>query len=328
MGRLPGHLGPHGVDVYPKKQLPPEVTRLAGRRRGLLTAAQLDAHDINRTLRRRMVRDGELHRVARGIFAVKPPDAAGLALAGVLIARRDDPDRHAAVGGVHALDLPDLNPALRTTGPITIWVAGPQVPVREGPWRFRRDGLGRLQRAEPRWRIDHHDAALDVLAELPEDRALGLTLDLLREGRVNGHWLAMLLHGRLRHRHRGLLHGLISDAEDGVQSTLEHRYRHDVERAHGLPQPVRQARVGPNVVDAWYRQQQLAIELDGWRYHKDRVQTDARRDNARAAQGIVTLRFSWSDVVDQPCITARAVATTLRERGWSGKYRPCGRCPA
>ena len=50
---------------------------------------------------------------------------------------------------------------------------------------------------------------------------------------------------------------------------------------------------------------------------------DAHRDNAAAADGFLTLRYSWSDVNGRPCYIARQVAAALTQRGWPGKLSPC-----
>jgi hypothetical protein len=48
-------------------------------------------------------------------------------------------------------------------------------------------------------------------------------------------------------RWRADLHELIAAAASGDHSVLEYRYERDVERAHGLPEPIRQAPfAGPN----------------------------------------------------------------------------------
>ena len=54
---------------------------------------------------------------------------------------------------------------------------------------------------------------------------------------------------------------------------------------------------------------------------------DVRRDNAAAANGIVTLRYSWFDVTQTPCRVAAEVARVLADRGFTGAH-PCSpSCP-
>jgi hypothetical protein len=134
---------------------------------------------------------------------------------------------------------------------------------------------------------------------------------------------------RARSRWRDQLRQALLDVDDGVRSPLEYRYVHGVERAHGLPHPDRQAeavRQGSRIFrDMLYRKYRVAVELDGAASHPDEQRwQDKRRDNAAAADGIVTLRYGWADVTERPCETAREIATVLEKGGWSGTLRRCG----
>jgi len=137
------------------------------------------------------------------------------------------------------------------------------------------------------------------------------------------------LDARPKTRWRAEIREALEDVASGVHSPLERRYLRDVERAHGLPTADRQACAVQNgrVVrrDVRYRRYRVVVELDGAAYHPaDRRLADARRDNAAAAHGMVTLRYGWSDVTTRPCQVAAEVAETLRARGWTGQPRRCG----
>lgn len=141
--------------------------------------------------------------------------------------------------------------------------------------------------------------------------------------------LADSLQLRARARWRSELRQALLDVADGVRSVLEHRYLHNVERAHGLPRPDRQAEAdrhpGRIFRDIHYRRYRVAVELDGTASHPDEQRwQDKRRDNAAAADGIFTLRYGWADVTERPCETAREIATVLAKGGWSGALRRCG----
>jgi hypothetical protein len=102
-----------------------------------------------------------------------------------------------------------------------------------------------------------------------------------------------------------------------------------VERAHGLPQSRQQVpftkpggREGRR--DRVYEEYKVVIELDGRLAHPVEHQwTDKARDNAAAADGMQSLRYSWTDVTRQPCATAVEVAKVLRRHDWHGWIRPC-----
>jgi hypothetical protein len=153
--------------------------------------------------------------------------------------------------------------------------------------------------------------------------------DLIDEKRLRD---AMRQRAKLRWRTD--LYELIAAAADGDHSVLEYRYDRDVERAHGLPEPVRQAPfTGPNGQrgrrDRLYRDYGVVVELDGRLGHGPEDQwRDKARDNAAAVDGQQSLRFGWTNVRWYPCVTALQVAVVLRRHGWLGWPRPCSPgCP-
>lgn len=139
---------------------------------------------------------------------------------------------------------------------------------------------------------------------------------------------------RRRLRWRADLHELIAAAATGDHSVLEFRYHRDVEKAHGLPEPARQAPfTAPNGRrgrrDRLYQPYGIVVELDGRLAHPAEQQwQDKTRDNAAAAEGLQSLRYGWTHVTRHPCATAAEVASVLRLHGWDGRPRPCSPgCP-
>jgi len=146
--------------------------------------------------------------------------------------------------------------------------------------------------------------------------------------------LRAAMRQRTRLRWRADLHDLVSAAASGDHSVLEYRYDRDVERAHGLPEPVRQAAfVGPDGRrgrrDRLYKKYGVVVELDGQVAHQtEDVWRDKARDNAAAMDGQQSLRYGWAQVRWHPCATALQVAAVLRRHGWDGWPRPCSPgCP-
>ena len=77
--------------------------------------------------------------------------------------------------------------------------------------------------------------------------------------------------------------------------------------------------------DVLYREYLVAVETDGRLAHPAEGQwRDVRRDNAAAADGIITLRYGWSDVISRSCAVAAEVGAVLVRRGWPGPVRRCG----
>jgi hypothetical protein len=134
-------------------------------------------------------------------------------------------------------------------------------------------------------------------------------------------------HKKLRWRRE--LDEIITMAAGGTHSPLEYRHDRDVQRAHGLPEPARQAKFAKPDGSVGYRDRcypqygGLVIELDGRRFHPDeRRGLDQERDNQAAVTGS-TLRYGWTDVTRRACETARQEAEALHHRGWAGQLRPC-----
>jgi very-short-patch-repair endonuclease len=145
--------------------------------------------------------------------------------------------------------------------------------------------------------------------------------------------LRAALGQRARIRWRSELAIALDDIAAGAHSVLELRYVRRVERAHRLPRARRQVRsaIGQHTGyrDALYTEFGVAVETDGRAAHPAEAHwQDQRRDNAAAADGIVTLRYSWTDITQRPCLVAAQVAAALRSRGWHDTSRPCGpTCP-
>ena len=143
------------------------------------------------------------------------------------------------------------------------------------------------------------------------------------------------LEGRARTPNRGELTAVLADVATGTCSALEHLFLTQVVRAHGLPEPLRQA---PRVVeddggrhefrDAEWEEHSLVVELDSRLFHDNAGQRDRdlERDLDDVTDGRVTARLGWGQVTRRACRTARRLERLLRARGWSGALSPCPDC--
>jgi hypothetical protein len=181
----------------------------------------------------------------------------------------------------------------------------------------------------PRTRIE--ETVLDLAHAADSlDEALALILGACAGRRTTPEFLAAAMRKRPRMRWRASVTGALADAVAGVHSLLEHRYLYRVERGHGLPTGRRQAptRRGSRrqYSDVAYKKYRTLVELDGRAAHPGEARwRDIRRDNANAADGHMTLRYSWIDVSEHSCEVAQEIARVLHRRGWTGKLRRCGR---
>jgi len=191
----------------------------------------------------------------------------------------------------------------------------------------RLDQARHPARTPPRTRIE--ETTLDLVqASSCIDQALAWLASACGRRLTTPGLLLSSMAARPKLRWRTGLVGALTDVSDGIHSVLEWHYVRDVERGHGLPRAKRQAvsRVGGRTryLDNHYREFGVAVELDGHAAHPaDARWRDIRRDNASAEAGIVTLRYGWADVTEEPCRVAAEVANVLRRHGWTGRLRAC-----
>ena len=101
-----------------------------------------------------------------------------------------------------------------------------------------------------------------------------------------------------------------------TDSELERRFLSLARRA-GLPRPHAGSYLNGYKVDFFWPELGLVVETDGLRYHRTPAQQarDRERDQAHAAAGMTPLRFTHSQVTQQPdrvAATLAAVAQRLR----------------
>jgi very-short-patch-repair endonuclease len=210
------------------------------------------------------------------------------------------------------------------------------------PWSHRcpdRPGIqlhrSRIARRQAKGRHPPQVCVEDTVLDRSDDAAtadavVGFVVTAILKGATTPALLRASLARRARARWRDLLNDLLDDGA-GIESTLEWRYRRDVERRHALPEGVRQDVVataaGRERRDVLYKAQRLVVELDGRLGHDgDNRFKDMRRDNSAAARGETCLRYGWSDVASRPCQVAAQVAEILQLHGWSGVMRRCSDC--
>ena len=298
-------------------KLPDAVRCLAHRQAGALSIEQLRGQGVTNGVVYRMMNDGLLRRVTRGIYALEADSWLQMVWVAVLIG-----GSAAVIGGRAAAYLNDLV----STQPdeIDCYVGlNVQPRVAAGPWRFIR--AHRLGRGEPP-RTTNIQTILDASKNMTDDEIAALIAQAGR--RVQSRDILAQLAALERHPRRQALREIVGDISQGAQSALEVRYARDVERAHGLPPMVRQANItGYARLDGIYPRYGVIVEVDGRRYHAGiAARGDADRDNQHLLAGLVTMRFTWHQVADYPCEVARQVGTVLKQAGWMGLTKPCRRC--
>ena len=104
-----------------------------------------------------------------------------------------------------------------------------------------------------------------------------------------------------------------------VRSELEHRFL-ELVRAAGLPPPETNVKITARgrryEIDCLWREQRVAVELDGRAAHARTTafEPDRRKDAALNAIGLRPLRFTWLRVSREPGDVIAELDATLRTR--------------
>lgn len=311
--------------------IPEELREIAGFQDGVLSRKQALEAGLSRDALRSRLQSGRWQRVYPGVLATftGPIPRQATLWAAVLRAGPGAMLSHHTAAEVDGL-------VRRRSTLIHVTVPGPRhvvpIPGLVIHRSERAESARHPSRTPPRTRIE--ETVLDLAGSARSfDEAfnwlcLACAGRLVTPARVRE---AMSERGKMRWRAE-ISVGL-DEVSSGVHSWLERRYLHDVERRHGLPPAVRQAKhrrgLRTGYSDILYEDYGVVVETDGQAAHPDPVRwLDAARDNAAAARGIITLRYPYSDLATRPCEVAAEVAAVLRRQGWDGMPRGCGpSCP-
>jgi very-short-patch-repair endonuclease len=308
------------------EQLPPGCLRLLELQRGVIASWQAEPAALTRARMKNLVRSGRWQQLHVGVYATftgRPPRDAVMWAAVLRAGPR------AILSHETAAELDGLVDKHSKLLHVTIPVSQRLRPIAG----FAIHRSSRILEARDPWLLPPRTMIEETVLDLAEkaasfDDVIALLARACQRRLTFPVLIQLRVEMRAKLRWRSEILEALGDVADGVHSPLEHRYRRDVERAHGLPTAKRQAQAvqgGRGIQrDVFYRQYGVVVELDGKASHADRRIEDNRRDNAAAARGLITLRYSWADVTERRCATAFEVGTTLRRRGWPGPIRRCG----
>jgi hypothetical protein len=309
------------------RPIPAACLELADRQSGVISRQQALAAGLPSEVIDRQLRNDRWQSLQFGVYSIYTcvPQRDAVLWAAVLRAGRDAVLSHQTAAEV--LRIVDRQSSLiHVTIPVQRQVQRiPEMVIhRSGRVRDARHPT----MLPPCTRVE--DTVLDLTAQTANfDIAVSAACAACQRRLTTADLLLSAMSKRERQRWRGELTSALADIGDGVHSLLEYRYVNWVERPHQLPRASRQAKVvcGPRTwyLDNLYREYGLCVELDGQEANpQERRWLDIRRDNAAAAEGLVTLRYGWADVNRRPCQTAAQLDAVLQESGWTGSARPCG----
>jgi predicted transcriptional regulator of viral defense system len=100
-----------------------------------------------------------------------------------------------------------------------------------------------------------------------------------------------------------------------TRSELESRFL-DLIADAGLPHPAVNSWVAGFEIDAVWAKERLAVELDGWGFHRSRMafERDHARDTRLRLAGYEVVRFTWRQLRDEPTMVIALVRRALRTR--------------
>lgn len=273
---------------------------------GVVTRAQLLAAGMDSPGISLRVRDGRLHRLYPGVYAVGHPVLVpdGRRLAAVLACGPGAALSHGSAATLHGL-----------------WRSSAQMHVtvpRNGP--HSRGGLT-VHRVR---RLAEDDVmtingirvttvartALDVAEEAPPRIVANLLERAQREGVFDLAAMRATVDRNPGRRSAKVLTEAL-DLEAPSTRELQQRFLR-LCRTHGIPEPEQEVQIGPYHVDFLWREARLAVETDGRQYHEivAAFERDRQRDLDLASRGLQTLRVTWRMVTRQ----AAPLAATLVRR--------------
>ena len=287
------------------------LLRLVAAQHGVVARDQLVAVGVGDKGITGRVHDGRLHRVHRGVYAIRqPPTRHGWWLAAVLACGEGAALSHGAAAALWG---------------IRDWrsrVVDVTVPSRSGRARRRGIVIHRCQlpaadiTRRERIPVTTLTRTLIDLAEVVTRRALERAVDEAeRLGLLNLPALDAAIQRNPKRVGSARLKALQKTHAVGSTITkgeLEELFL-ELCRKHALPSPEVNVPVGPYVVDFLWREQRLIVETDGHASHHTRAgfERDRSRDAWLTAAGYRVVRFTYRRIVREPATVAATVRAVL-----------------
>lgn len=267
---------------------------LAARQHGVVARRQLRELGLSDQSIQHRLKNGRLHRVDRGIYAVGRPISGRKAhwMAAVLACGAGAVLSHSS-----AATLWGIAPALSCVE-VTIPIASPR--RRHGVRVHRRPNLlpAHTTSREGIPVTSLVRTLVDLTARQDRARLERMICEADRLDLISPEELCSALDAYPGVRGVGQLRSVLGARTFRLtDSELERRFLRIVERA-GLPFPLTQQRLNGFRVDFYWPDLGLVVETDGLRYHRTPAQQarDQLRDQAHFASGLTPLRFNHAQV--------------------------------
>jgi Transcriptional regulator, AbiEi antitoxin len=268
------------------------VVELAHRQHGNITRQQLLGLGLGAEAIKHRARSGDFHRVHLGVYAVGRPPKSPLERAAAAVL---------ACGPTASLS---HGSAMVLWGVWKYWEA-PEVTVTRDrrPRGIRVHHTRSLERHEIR---THYGIRVTSLARALADIAPRLDKRQLTRAVNDGLLTPYLQRDELARYPR--LASFAATSDGPTRSRLEDDFLEFCER-HGLPRPHTNTKVLGREVDAYFPDHRLIVELDGWRFHRERAsfESDRERDAHALANGIATVRITSKRLTEPEAERLRAI---------------------
>ena len=283
-----------------------DLSELIIRQDGVLTASQAQAAGLSRSAISRRRASGEWTAVAPAVYLVSGHHRSARAQARIAVLSIGD---DAVLGGIAAC-----------------WWLGlhPKEPAKHLVFTRRR---GRHARSSATAVVRHRDLAVEDVTVVDDLRVTRPALSVLDAavdlgiGVVDSALLSKALtladlrsaHGRYPKRvGAGPVSGYLDRLEDGTRSKAE-RLTAELFRGEGIDGWTANLPVCGYLLDFAFPQARLAVEIDGFAFHRDAdtFQRDRTKRNTLIADGWTVLNFTWADLTERPERVVEAVRKAL-----------------
>lgn len=283
---------------------PSNTWMLARAQHGVITRSQLLERGYSRTAIEHRLAKGRLHPLHAGVYAVGFPELSrhGHWIAAVLACGPEAALSHASAAALFGFQGPE--PILTVSVDSRRAVRRPGLQVHRV--EFGRGDTGMYERIPV---TSPARTLIDLATELPLLRLERAVNEADKLGLIDPETLSAELARRPGQRGVPALRDLLDrDAFVLTDSDLEQRFLR-IARKTGLGIPETKVRVNGFVVDFLWRDLGLVIETDGLTYHRTPLQQarDRQRDQAHAAAGLTSLRFTNRQVLREPEAVRRTV---------------------
>jgi predicted transcriptional regulator of viral defense system/very-short-patch-repair endonuclease len=290
------------------------IGELAGRQHGVVSWPQLEAIGVSKKMVHGRLSRGLLVPLHRGVYAVghRRLRREGFWMAAVLAVGPDAALSHRNAAALHELrqanhERTEVTTAAdrRSTQRIRVyarrWLHPLEVTVVRGvPTTSVARTLVDLAGVVPRRQL------AKAVQEAERRQVFDLTavetaLQRTKNRRGSGHAALRAVLDDFRHQGTQL-----------TRSELEERFVALCDAA-GLPRPRMNDYIGGMEVDAVWRERRVAVELDGWAFHRDRhtFHSDREKGNRLTTAGWTVLRYTHDAVVRRPSEVAAQLAPLL-----------------